>query len=159
MRARLKCALLLAVTGVVCFLAGSVLRHGNANQKGWYVPYTLLWGDSIDEIVQRFQTQFASVSVREVSTPKTRFVFLRFYSYRGIGFCTLYCYEEVEVGWWLLRGVFPLKGAGEYDEHNREHAGEMTFRADGEAIQVIYENDELFVVKSLRKNHVNSSRL
>jgi hypothetical protein len=86
----------------------------------------------------------------EVSTANTRYQFVSFYCYRGLGFSTLYCYEEVKKNAWLLRAVIPLHLAGDYDEHNRQHAGEMIFSTNGDSVTVVFETRELLTIRSAR---------
>jgi hypothetical protein len=125
--------------------------------SGWYTRGDLLWGDSAKDIVAHFRSNFQTTDSREVAAQNTRYLFVYFSCYRGIGTFTMYCYEEVQRDAWLLRTVIPVKGAGDYDEHTLPHAGVLSFPVTGDAVTVVFETKELMTLKSVRVKEDPSS--
>lgn len=142
MRARLIWA---GVTAMALLAIPACRKQGQETLKareGSRLDQQLIEARSISEI----ETNLFFAEKKEVIAGRSRFLFYTSYPYRGIATTTIYCYEHVRTGNWILRGLLPIT-SWDYRETTSGIHREISFVANGDSIDLVCNEALIFTIK------------
>jgi hypothetical protein len=141
------------ITSVVAvaflFLGATGCKNLKHYDSGAYIAYPFLVSKSAAEIEQKFyECGFTSTSKQEVIAGSARFLFYTKNPYRGVPIDGVYCYEQIGVDRWILRGFFPINGL-DFQGVNGKDTIEINYLIEGDSLNVVCNGTLLFSVKSV----------
>ena len=133
------------VTAMALLVIPACRKQGQETLKaraGSRLDQQLIEARSISEI----ETNLFFVEKKEVIAGRSRFLFYTCFHYRGIATTTIYCYEHVKTGNWILRGLLPVT-SWDYRETASGIHREIKFVANDDSADVFCNEVLIFTLK------------
>ena len=146
----------LFITGVIfyCMILGSA--RFKYTSDGSFITIRLTELDSSEQIQESFQRivnqRAENDGFRTFQTTNGISVFLFVQCYncpRGIAMFSIYCYQRVEVGHWLLRGYVPINDYDYTSTPGKDFTAQtLNIFNEGEYTKVAYRNANVFSIST-----------
>lgn len=131
---------------LMAFLAIPACRNQDQEilktREGSRLDQRLIEARSMSEI----ETNLFFVEKKEVVAGRSRFLFYTSYPYRGMATTTIYCYEHVKTGNWILRGLLPIT-SWDYRETASGIHRDISFVANGDSVDLVCNEVPVFTIK------------
>jgi hypothetical protein len=141
---------------IAAFVLSGCKRHDYLSD-GSFIDLRLTVASSPDEIERRFRDVVAGryenptngLSIYQVSSSSSHFVFLQAYNYpRGLPIFSLYCYEQTAPDKWRLRSFVPVNE----DYFTNDYTRALRFDVEGENVNAVYRGLTVFTVTGTKTN-------